>query len=200
VKLYADRPTTVLRQVLTDVFVIAWVYLWVRVSLRIYDLVSQLAAPGRRLESGGTALADNLASAGRRVDRVPAVGDALASPFGKAADAARSLAAAGRDQQTIVGEVALVLAIAILVVPLTLVVFGWLPLRLRWMRRAAAAAAIGRGEAGRDLLALRALASQPLRRLAALDPDIAAAWRRGDPAAVNALADLELRRLGLRAR
>ena len=51
---------------------------------------------------------------------------------------------------------------------------------------------------GKDLLALRALATQPLRRLAALDPQIAAAWRRGDPRAVETLAALELRGLGLR--
>ena len=41
-------------------------------------------------------------------------------------------------------------------------------------------------------------APQPLRRLAALDPQIAAAWRRGDPRAVETLAALELRGLGLR--
>jgi hypothetical protein len=52
--------------------------------------------------------------------------------------------------------------------------------------------------AGRDLLALRALATQPLGRLVALDPHIAAAWRRGDPEAVGKLASLELGSLGLR--
>ncbi|HEV7384427.1 MAG TPA: hypothetical protein VGN89_06075, partial [Phenylobacterium sp.] len=52
--------------------------------------------------------------------------------------------------------------------------------------------------AGRDLLALRALATQPLKRLLKVDPEIAALWRRGDPEAVEALARLELRALGLR--
>ncbi|TBL27832.1 hypothetical protein EYA84_28020, partial [Verrucosispora sp. SN26_14.1] len=51
--------------------------------------------------------------------------------------------------------------------------------------------------AGRDLLALRALAGQPLRKLTRISPDVAEAWRQGDDATVNALAALELRRLGL---
>jgi hypothetical protein len=52
--------------------------------------------------------------------------------------------------------------------------------------------------AGRDLLALRALASRPLDQLTRLGPDIAQSWRNGDASAVDALAALELRNLGLR--
>jgi len=196
VKIYADLPVTRLRQLITDLLVVVWVYAWIRLGLWLYDLVSRLAAPGRKLESAGTGMADNLGNAGRKIDRVPGVGDALSTPFGKAADAARSVAEAGHEQQVIVHDLALVMAVAVVAVPLGLVLFGWLPLRLRWMRRAGAAVKL-RGSS-RDLLALRALANQPLRRLAALDPGIAAAWRRGDPAAVEALAALELRRLGLR--
>ena len=199
-KLYADLPAVRIRQLFTDLLVAVWVYAWIRLAGWLYDLVSKLAAPGRTLEGAGAGLADHLASAGRKVDRLPAIGDALASPLAHAADAARSLATAGHDQQLIVHQLAVVLAVAVPAAPLGLVVFGWLPLRARWIRRAAAATALRGAGAGRDLLALRALANQPLRRLTALDPDIAAAWRRGDPTAVEALASLELRRLGLRAR
>src|SRR5439155_24580416 len=44
---------------------------------------------------------------------------------------------------------------------------------------------------------LLALATQPLRRLSTVDEDPVAAWRRGDPDVVAALARLERRRLGL---
>jgi len=84
-------------------------------------------------------------------------------------------------------------------VPLALVLFLWLPLRLRWIRRAGVASGVRDQPAGRDLLALRALASQPLNELAKLGPDIAQSWRNGDAEAVDALAALELRRLGLKA-
>lgn len=197
-RIYADRVPTAARQLLTDLLVVVWVYLWIRAAMWLHDLVQRLAVPGQKLEGAGGGLADNLADAGGKVGRVPVVGDDLTAPFERAADAARAMADAGRDQQELVGDLALALSLALLVFPLGLVLFGWLPLRLRWMRRAATARALRSAPAGRDLLALRALATQPLGRLTRIDPDVAQAWRRGDPATVEALAALELRTLGLR--
>jgi hypothetical protein len=198
VKIYADRFPTALRQFLTDLLVVAWVYASIRFALWLYDLVEKLAVPGRKLEGAGGGLADNLAEAGGKVGRVPLVGDELTAPFSRAADAARSVAEAGRDQQELVGQLALALSIAVLVFPLGLVLFGWLPLRVRWIRRAGSARALAAAPAGRDLLALRALTGQPLGTLTRIAPDVAEAWRRGDDATVDALAALELRRLGLK--
>ncbi|MFY1687230.1 hypothetical protein [Plantactinospora sp. WMMB782] len=198
-RIYADRFPTAARQFLTDLLVVAWVYLWVRAAMWLHDLVQKLAVPGQKLEGAGGGLADNLADAGGKVGRVPVVGDDLTEPFEKAAGAARAMADAGRDQQELVGELALALSLALLVFPLGVVLLGWLPLRVRWMRRAAAARALRSAPAGRDLLALRALANQPIRKLTRIDPDVAQAWRRGDTEAVEALAALELRALGLRS-
>lgn len=198
VKIYADRFPTALRQLLTDLLVVVWVYASIRFALWLYDLVEKLAVPGRKLEGAGAGLADNLAEAGGKVGRVPLVGDELTAPFTKAAEAARAVADAGRDQQDLVGQLALALSIAVLVFPLGLVLFGWLPLRVRWMRRAGSARALAAAPAGRDLLALRALAGQPLAKLTRIAPDVAEAWRRGDDATVDALAALELRGLGLK--
>lgn len=50
------------------------------------------------------------------------------------------------------------------------------------------------------LFALRALSSQPLERLRAVDPDPAGAFERGAPDVITALADLELDSLGLATR
>ena len=197
-KIYADRFPTVLRQLLTDLLVVVWVYAAIRFALWLHDLVEKLAVPGQKLEGAGAGLADNLADAGGKVGRVPLVGDELTAPFTRAADAARAMAEAGRDQQELVGQLALALTVAVLVFPLGLVLFGWLPLRVRWMRRAGAAKAMSAAPAGRDLLALRALTGQPLSKLQRIAPDVAEAWRRGDDATVDALAALELRGLGLR--
>ncbi|MFG2104808.1 hypothetical protein ACGFJ5_29875 [Micromonospora echinaurantiaca] len=197
-KIYADRFPIAVRQLITDLLVVAWVYAAVRGALWLHDLVQKLAVPGQKLEGAGGGLADNLAEAGGKVGRLPLVGDELTAPFERAAGAARSLAEAGRDQQELVDQLALALAVAVLVFPLALVLFGWLPLRVRWMRRAGSAAKLAAAPAGRDLLALRALATQPLGRLTRIAPDVAEAWRRGDDATVDALAALELRQLGLR--
>jgi len=197
-KLYADRAPVAMRQLITDVFVVAWVYAWVRLGMMLYDLIQRLAAPGRKLEGAGDGLASNLNSAGDKIKSIPGVPDSVAAPFTNAANAATSLANAGREQQDIVNDLAWTLSIVIVVVPVLMLVGTWLPLRIRWMRRASAAARLRTATAGRDLLALRALATQPLKRLVRVDPEIAALWRRGDPDAVEALARLELRSLGLR--
>jgi hypothetical protein len=198
-RFYADRLPTAIRQLVTDVLVVIWVYAWIRAGLWVHDMVLKLGVPGEKLAGAGTGIADNLAEAGGKVGRVPIVGDQLTKPFNGAAAAARSLADAGRAQQEIVGDLALILTLLVVAVPLALVLFLWLPLRLRWMRRAGVATAVRDSPAGRDLLALRALASRPLNELTRLGPDIAQSWRNGDATAVDALAALELRDLGLRA-
>jgi hypothetical protein len=198
VKLYAEKPGTALRQLITDALVVIWVYAWVRLSMGLYDTIEKLAVPGEKLEGAGTRLAEQFRDVGGKVRRVPIAGDDLAGPFNSAGDAATGVADAGREQQEIVHQVALVMSIGLLVVTVGLVALFWLPRRLRWIERASAAARIRGAAAGNDLLALRALATQPLEKLAALDPDIAAAWRRGDADAVNRLAKLELSGVGLR--
>ena len=197
--MYADRPATAARQVLTDIAVLLWIYAWVRVALWTQDQVQKLGVPGQKLEAAGGGIADNLADAGGKVGRVPLVGDDLTAPFGPAAEAARGVAEAGRQQQDAVQTMGWVSAAAVLVIPFALVLFLWLPRRLGWMRRAAVARTVRDQPAGPDLLALRALATRPLNELAALGPDIAQSWRDGDRAAVQALAELELKDLGLHA-
>ncbi|MDG4827577.1 hypothetical protein O7635_37525 [Asanoa sp. WMMD1127] len=199
-KIYADRFPRFFVQVVTDLLVIAWIYFWIRGALWLHDQVEKLAVPGQKLEGAGSALASNLAEAGSKVGGVPLVGDELTSPFEKAAGAARSVAEAGQAQQDVVGDLALALGIITAVLPILFVLLLWLPLRARWIRRASAASRVRQAPAGRDLLALRALATQPLSKLAKLGPDVAESWRHNDESTVDALAALELKSLGLRQR
>jgi hypothetical protein len=198
VKVYAEKPGTALRQLITDALVVLWVYFWVRTTMSLYDGIEKLAVPGEKLASAGDKMAEQFHDAGGKVRRVPIAGDDLAGPFTSAGDAATDVADAGRQQQEVVHQIALVASIGLLVMALSVVLLWWLPRRLRWIERASAAARIRSAPAGKDLLALRALATQPLAKLSALDPDIAAAWRRGDADAVDRLARLELRGVGLR--
>ena len=197
-KLYAEKPGTALRQLIVDLLVVVWVYLWARAAMGLYDTIEKLAVPGQKLAAAGDGMAKQLHDAGGKVRRVPIAGDDLAGPFTSAGDAATDVANAGRQQQEIVHQVALATSIGLFVLALSVVLVWWLPRRLAWIDRASAAARIRGGPAGKDLLALRALATQPLTKLASMDPDIAAAWRRGDADAVDRLAKLELSGIGLR--
>ena len=196
--LYAQTPWRRARQLLGDLLVLGWVVLWVRVGQWVYDVVGQLAAPGRTLEDAGSSLAESLTSAGDTVARVPLIGDDVRAPFTAAGGAADSIAAAGVEVQEGVHQMALLLGLTVAAVPILLVAGVWLVVRARFVSRARAAGRILDSAADLDLFALRALATQPVRALARVSDDPANAWRRRDPEVVRSLAALELRSLGLR--
>ena len=197
-KLYADLGPRRAGQLAGDLMMVLWVALWVSFGRAVYESVVQLAGVGESLEHGGTSLAGNLGDAGRTAAEVPLVGDQLRTPFDRAADAAGALAAAGRTQQEVVGQIALLLGVGVAVVPIAVVALLWLPRRLAFARRAGAARRHLDAAADLDLFALRAVAGQPMHRLAAVSDDPAGAWRRRDLTVVARLAELELRDMGLR--
>src|SRR5262245_23406682 len=197
-KLYADHGSRRAGQLAGDLLMVLWVLVWVSFGRAVYASVVQLAGVGESLEDGGSSLAGNLGDAGRRAADVPLVGDQLRTPFDKAADAAAALAAAGRTQQEVVGHIALLLGVGTALVPIALVALLWLPRRIAFARRAGAARRHLDAAADLDLFALRAVAGQPLHRLAAVSDDPAGAWRRRDGNVVARLAELELRDMGLR--
>ncbi|TNM60013.1 hypothetical protein FHN55_19665 [Streptomyces sp. NP160] len=203
---YAASPVRRARQVTADVAVLLWSVVCVLTGVVVHGAVAALAEPARSLASGAGGLRDQLGGAADAAGRVPLVGDELASPLTGASGSAGDLAAAGTDLATTVDHLATVLGVAVAVLPVLLVVALWLPVRLRFARRAGAARAwldddgAGAGPTGRsrtELLAWRALANQPLTALAAVSPDPLADVRGGDPRTTRALAALERRALGL---
>ena len=199
-RIYAEKPWRFTRQVIADVFFFAWSALWIWAAVTVNHLVRQLATPGEKLESAGDGLAGNLAEIQERSRGIPVVGDELSQPFGSAADAANTLADAGRSQQDVINNLATVMSLMLAGLPILLALALWLPLRLAWIRTASAAAKLRHRPGGAELLAMRALSTAPLRRLTRIGDATVAAWRSGDPSAIDALAELELRRLGLYVR
>ncbi len=197
-KIYAELPARRLRQLLADALIVAWIGggLWLADWIR--DRASGLAESGRALERTGGDLADRFSDAGEQARRAPGVGRVLAAPFETGTDAADALVRAGQSYQDAVEGTGRLLATVVLVVTFLVVLVSWLPVRARWIRRATVAARLRAQPAGRDLLALRALTSQSLRRLRQVGDDPAGGWRSGDPAVLDALAALELRGAGLR--
>ena len=201
-RLYADRPDRRTRQLAADAALLAWVVLWVLVARVVHRAVLVLADPGRAVEGLGRSIAVSMDSAAGVAGDVPVVGDELAAPLAALGRAGISVAGAGQGSQDAVATLATVLAGVLVVLPVGWMLLRWLPWRLRWAREARAADRLmaDRRLDGPDLelLAARALATAPLPALAALPTGTGAGWRAGDPAAVRALAGLELTRLGLR--
>jgi hypothetical protein len=199
VKIDADTPQRRTRQIVADVFFVLWCVLWIWVAVRLYGLVLSLGGPGEALQSGGDGLAGNMTEAGDRIDGLPVIGESVRAPFDRMSDAGHAIADAGRAQQEAVGKLALFLAVAIAMIPILMLLIIWLPLRIRFVRRASTAQRFIDSADDLDLFALRALARQPMHVLARIDDDPAGAWRRKDPAVILALAGLELRDEGLRS-
>ena len=196
--LYAQHPALRARQVAADLGMLAWFVLWVLVARVVHRAVLVLAEPGRAVEDLGTSVAGNMDSAAEAADDVPLVGDELAAPFRALSDASGTVRGAGVAAQDAVATLALVLAVVLVVLPVGWLLLRWLPWRLGYVREAGAARRLLAGTPELEILAARAMATAPLPRLAALPAGTGAAWRSGDPAAVRALAGLELARLGLR--
>jgi hypothetical protein len=195
VKLYAETAGLRARQVLGDLAVVAWTAAWVWAGVTLYRLVDKLAVPGARLEQAGGGFAGDVAEIQQKVGRLPVVGGELQGPFGRLAGVGQTLADAGATQQQVVHQLALWLGVLVAAVPIVALLLAWLPRRVAWAREAGAASRLRLAGADLELFALRAVANRPLRQLHRVTPDPAGALRAGD---YEALADLELRALGLR--
>ncbi|GAB3082475.1 MULTISPECIES: hypothetical protein [unclassified Phycicoccus] len=196
-KLYADLPGRRTLQILADLGIVAWVCTWAWVGRVVHDATLQLGAPGRQLQSAGSGFREQMTGAGDAVSDVPLVGDKIASPFRRAGTAGTTIQQAGTDLVTAVERLANLLGWVTALVPIVIVGLVWLFVRGRFVRRATAAQRFIDQAADLDLFALRAMAGQPMRKLAAISPDPTGAWRRGEESTIRALALLELRDSGL---
>ena len=55
-KLYADTPILHARQIVSDLWMVAWIVLWVWLGMKLYDLVLLLGVPGQKLADAGSGL------------------------------------------------------------------------------------------------------------------------------------------------
>ena len=194
---YASTPGRLAWQLASDTIVAVWTFIWVLVGIAVHSAVDSIAAVGRQVEAGANGISDNLDSASSNLDGVPLIGSGLSGPLRAASKGALELAGAGHDLDYTASWQAWVLALAVAATPILAFGMPWLYLRVRFARRKWTALTLASTPAGVQLLALRALANRPLRKLAEVSVDPAGAWRREDPIAMSGLAALELRAAGI---
>ncbi|MFJ5136156.1 hypothetical protein [Streptomyces sp. NPDC088707] len=199
-RLYAQTPARRNLQVLVDLIAVALIAVAVWAALAVRETIMLLAEPGRRVESSGDRLAEELGNAGDAASGVPLIGGVLKKPLEAAADAGSGFADAGVSLQETVAQVADVVTAALIVVPVLFVLLLWLPPRLVWIRRSSTLRRLAEAPGGDDLLALRALTGPPgpLAQLPVPPGGWADAWRQGDRRAVADLSAVALARQGLR--
>lgn len=197
-KLYADSPVRASRQALADVLFLLWLLLWVVAGNAVHDATMELAGPGRQTEQSAASLSESMRDAGDALGDLPIVGDTARAPFDQASEASDALAAAGRAEVEAVEGLAFWLRLAVTLIPVLVVAAFFLPGRWRFVREATAGRKFVDAEADLELFALRAMANQPMHRLARVSDDPVGAWQRGDPTVIHALAKLEMHMVGLR--
>lgn len=197
-KLYSDFAPRRTRQILFDLFSLAFAVGWVWLGSTIYALIDDLAQFGVQMEEAGAGFRKTMTEVGDNLGGVPLIGSGIRTPFTGASEAGSALETAGVSQQELTHQLALTVGIGVALLPILMIASVWLATRGRFIRRAGRTKALVRAGVGIDLLALRALSHQKIATIASLDPDAAGAWRRGDGAVMRRLARLELESAGIR--
>jgi hypothetical protein len=195
--IYAKRPAKMVGQLLGDGFVLIWTVVWAIVGIFVHRVIEVLATPARETAKAAGRLAENFREAAGEAAKVPVVGDQLQRPFDAASATLGNLMISANDQVASIERLALIVGWLVFLIPVTIVAAFWLPRRIRFYRQARASQVFLDALPDLDLFALRAMAAQPLYVLGEISDDPVKAWRSGDRAVINQLAELELRRNGL---
>lgn len=197
-KLYAERPARLVRQIVFDAVVVGWLILWWRLGHAVNDEADKGMTGAQKLQTSASSLSGNLTDAGQRLRKVPLVGDTLQEPFDKSAGAANQISASGHQIALGIDDLGDILGYLTAAAPFLFALLAWAVVRLPYVKRATQAAKLRATEAGMDVLALRALQHRSAADLFAISTGPAAGWRVGDADTTKALGELHLRRLGLK--
>lgn len=197
---YARPSRRLVWQVVADVFVVVWSIAWWVVGRTVDRLVRGLAGPVDATRGAVDGLKENLVKAADGAGRIPLAGEGLRKPLDDAAANATAVSGQLTQQAELIASLATWLGWLVFLMPAVTLVVLWLPPRVRFVRSSSAAQRFIDADADLNLFALRAMATAPMEQLARISDDPVTAWRAGDRAVIDRLADLELRKSGLNSR
>jgi hypothetical protein len=191
-RLYPAAPRPLRATIAADLLALVLLAVFAVLAVQVHDGVDQLAQIGQGVEEAGGSIQGAFESAANGVDGLPLVGGQLAETLRSAGDTTAGRAIAyGRDGQEGVHDLAKLLGWVTFVIPALLVAAGYLPRRVRQVRRLSAAAraldatAVAEHE---ELLARRAVLSLPYADLLRHTRDPFGDLQRGHTAPLVAAA------------
>lgn len=199
-KLYSDFGGRRAYQIAGDLVALLLIVLGIVLAVTIHNAIAALEGIGRDVERSGSDFSKTMSDIGKQLGGVPLIGGGIRAPFDGASDAGGTLADAGSSWQEGVERLATLVGWTVALLVVLIVLVGWVRPRLVGAVKRAAVARLAALVSNQDLLALRALTTRPARALTRIDPDVVAAWRRGDQVVIRDLAALELRASGVRLR
>ena len=184
------------RRHMVDAIVLAWVLMWALLGWTAGRALDKLSEVTRSAEGAGAAVVHTGESI--RDVNPPVIGPVFKDAGNSVIDAGKAARDQARDSGSSVRKAAILLGLAIWLVPSLPLLLVYGPVRIARGRDLRALRAMLRGHAGdpdlEQMLAARALAHLPYRRLRAMGEPWAA-YGAGD---YRALADAELAREGVR--
>jgi hypothetical protein len=181
-----------------DIGVIVWVVVWVALGVLIWhDIRAQSQLSGDVIKIG-TAVQDT-GQALSVVGGLPLVGGTIGDFAAEIEKMGAEVTANGQESGAGIERIAVIAGLGVGILPAAMILFLYLPVRVRWRRYIGAVADALPDSAGdpvfEQYLARRAADTLPFDRLRALSDD---PWRAIASGDYRALADAELARLGLR--
>jgi hypothetical protein len=181
-----------------DIGVVVWVVVWVALGVLIWhDIRAQTQLSGDVMKVG--AAVKETGQALGVVGGLPLVGGSIGGFATKIETLGSEVAASGQESQAGIERIAVVAGLGVGILPAAMILFLYLPVRVRWRRDVRSVADALPRSAGdpafEQFLARRAADTLPWDRLQALSED---PWRAIAAGDFRALADAELARLGLR--
>ena len=163
-RVYPDIASRRLSTVARDAVVALLLVLFAWLALAVHDAVDELAVLGEGVRGAGGAVSEGFGAAADAVDGTPVVGDDLAEGLRDAGGASGgNVEELGTSGERSAHRLADLLGVLAFVLPAALVLFHYLPDRVRQIRRLTAASKVLAGSDGerRRLIAMRAAFSLP---------------------------------------
>ena len=181
-----------------DIGVLVWVIVWAGLGVLIWhDIRAQSQLSGDVIKVG-IALKDTGQALGA-VGGLPLIGGSIGDFAAKIEKMGAEVTASGKESGAGIERIAVIAGLGVGILPAAMILFLYLPVRIRWRRYVGAVANALPGSAGdpvfEQYLARRAADTLPWDRLRVLSDD---PWRAIASGDYRALADAELARLGLR--
>jgi len=195
--LYAKPGKLLAKQILWDIGTVVWVALWALVAIAVYRLATPMVGPFAKLSDIARQMASSMSDAAKSVADVPLVGDTLRTPFDTMAASFSSMTDMTVSAQDAINTLMLIVAIIVFVVPVAVWLWKWLTARINFIYQSSHSARLLASDGAVELFALRAIATAPLSQLQRITSNPMYAWHTGDQQVMWALAQVELKHLGL---
>lgn len=195
-RIYARPSLLLLRQILFDLLVVAWIWGWWKLSALTEARIADLAAPADKSVDALETIGAGIAQAGAAAGNIPLVGEQVQRPINALSTDVTELMHTASAQADATRQTAASIGFWMFLIPALLAASWFLWRKYRYARATARLARLAAMPGGEVLLAWRAVNQLPLNQLAYI-PNVVPALLAGDAATIQTLSNLARMECGM---